>query len=883
MRAQAESTPDTEQRHSRVLTALALAAARLLHLRGPGSGVLGTALPPVLARLGQALDVSRIYVLQLVEGRERTHLQRRFEWHDPDAAVADAAAVPTSMDLASGPLARWLREFRRGGCVFGRLADLPRAERAVLEPSGVRAIALHPVLDDGRLWGLLGIDDCRQERIWLKSELDALRALAELLGGAVGRDRAGVELGRREGMFRLLAESTSDMIVLGERGGTMRYVSPAAEAMLGLPAAALEQRDPLELLHPEDARRVRADLSARPGAVAPERTLVHRLRHRAGHWVWVETRLRLVTDVEGRVQRWVASVRDISERRRMEQQLAAEKERALATLRSIADGVIAVNRAGGVDYLNPAAERSCGWTLAEAQERPVTEVFELVLHGDPPPVAAGADALTRWFLACGDGPVPLRARDGTEHMVQLSVAPIHADAAGAQEGGAQGLVLTFRDTSQAAELLRELAYRASHDSLTGLPNREEFERQLDRLVQDAVANGTAHALCYLDLDQFKLVNDSCGHAAGDALLKDVAAALREALDEGDLVARLGGDEFGVLMPHHGAWEAARKAQALLDALARLRFEWSERQFAIGGSIGVAPVTREAGSRAAVLVSADAACYVAKERGRNRVHVLEPSDVELARRQGEMRWVPRLQTALEVGDFHLQAHAIVPTLEGAPTLRHVEVLLALPGASGRLVPPGEFLPAAQRYGLMGRIDRWVVSQVADWLGRREAMGMAELELVAVNLSGSSLSDPEFRDFVEEQVRLLRAPRQLCFEITESEAVANLAEAADFIHRMKEFGCRFALDDFGSGLSSFAYLKRLPVDFVKIDGQFVREMAHDPVNLAMVEAIHRIGKVMGLRTVAEFVETPAIYEAVRRIGVDYCQGFHFGRPVPLSALD
>lgn len=634
--ANPEPTPDAlEQRHDRVLAALALAAARLLQFRGEDGTLPGTALPPVLARLGHALGVSRVYVLELVAARKDEHRDTQARplsaWTDPEPGLPPASGVAAGLEFSRGPASRWLREFRRGGCVVAPAAALPADEAAVLEAGGVRATALQPLLVGGRLWGILGMDECRRERAWRQSELDALRTLAGILAGALGRDQIG------------------------------------------------------------------------------------------------------------------------------------------------------------------------------------------------------------------------------------------------------------GDATQATELLRELAYRASHDALTGLPNREDFERQLDHLVQDAEANGTAHALCYLDLDQFKLVNDSCGHAAGDALLKGVATTLREALDEGDVVARLGGDEFGVLMPRHDTWEAARKAQALVDALARMRFEWGERQFTIGGSVGVAPVTREAGSRAAVLVAADAACYVAKERGRNRVHVLEPSDVELARRQGEMRWVPRLQTALEVGDFHLQAHAIVPTFDQRPGLRHLEVLLALPGASGRLVPPGEFLPAAQRYGLMGRIDRWVVAQVADWLGRREAAGLAELALVAVNLSGSSLGDPEFRDFVEEQVRLLHAPQQLCFEITESEAVANLAEAADFIRRMKEFGCRFALDDFGSGLTSFAYLKRLPVDFVKIDGQFVREMGHDPVNMAMVEAIHRIGKVMGLRTVAEFVETPAIFEAVRRIGVDYCQGFHFGRPVPLSALD
>lgn len=564
------------------------------------------------------------------------------------------------------------------------------------------------------------------------------------------------------------------------------------------------------------------------------------------------------------------------DRPQLERQLAAEKGRAQIILGAIADGVVSLDARGIVDYLNPAAQRITGWTGAEAIGQPVAEVLPLIGVRDPPTDREPA-ALSAWFRSAAESGVSLRVRDGGERALQLTVSSIIDD-----QGRLQGLVLTFRDTSQTTTLIRELAYRASHDALTSLVNREEFERRLKRLVADAQAGGGPHAICYLDLDQFKLVNDTCGHAAGDALLKDVATALQVLVGENDTLARLGGDEFGLLLPQFATGQAARFAQDVVLALGRLRFEWSDRQFGIGGSIGVAPIGRDSGTLDDVLMAVDAACYVAKERGRNRVHVFEPADTDVARRQGQMRWVPRLQTALEVGDFQLMVQDIVPVPSGTITGRHLEVLICLPDASGRLIPPGEFLPAAQRYGLMGRIDRWVTGQVCEWLHWRAGTHRTLPELVAINLSGSSLSEAEFRDFAEEQVRSLPEGANLCFEITESEAIANLDEASEFISRMKTHGCRFALDDFGSGLSSFAYLKRLPVDYVKIDGQFVRDIARDPISLAMVESIHRIGKVMGMQTIAEFVETEAIWQHVRAVGVDFCQGYYFGPTRPLLSL-
>ena len=560
----------------------------------------------------------------------------------------------------------------------------------------------------------------------------------------------------------------------------------------------------------------------------------------------------------------------------MSQTNAIEKNWSQAILGAIGDGVVSLDARGVVDYLNPSAERITGWTRDAAIGTHVVDVLPLIGLREPP-AHPDATALSAWFHSAADASTILRARDGSEREIQLSVSVL-MDV----HGEPQGLVLTFRDISQTATLMRELAHRASHDSLTGLHNREEFERRLKRMLGDAQSGGGPHALCYVDLDRFKLVNETCGHAAGDALLKEVSAMLRSLAGEDDLIARLGDDAFGLLLPQMSANRAMQIAQKAVGTLEHMRFVWGDRQFAIGGSAGVTAISPDVSGVEEVLIAAGAACHVAKEQGRNRVHLFEPADVDVTRRQGEMRWVPRLQAALEIGDFQLMYQDIVPTPQGSISGRHLEVLICLPDASGRFISPGEFLPAARRYGLMGRIDRWVTAQVGEWLHWRAGSGRSLPELVTINLSGSSFSDPEFRDFAEEQARVLPAAASFCFEITEGEAIANLAEASSFISRMKNHGCRFALDDFGSGLSSFAYLKRLPVDFVKIDGQFVQDVATDPVNFAMVEAIHKIGKIMGLQSIAAQVETQAAFECIRSIGVDYCQGYYFGGLKPLLSL-
>lgn len=843
---------------------------------------LADAMPELLKRLGSAAAVSRAYMFE-VAGDADTGMMiwQRFEWCAEGVSPELHNPALQGTRFADLGFQRWQARMLAGEPVFGAVRDFPEAERDLLQAQGIKSLACLPIHVDGRLSGFIGFDDCVHPRQWTQAELDALHTAADLIGAADQRFRSQRSARERDRLFRILAEQTNDIVSMGDARGVLSYVSPSIRRSLGYAPEEVIGKAFHDFLHPDDSGQFKAALRDPSPGEPVERTLDLRLHHKNGRWVWMETRLNTTPAGDGGILHWVAASHDISERRQFEEALAHQRERALATLGSIADGVITVDAKGRVEYLNPAAAETTGFSLEEAGGHSVQEVLRPDSPRPAPSVDAGLEQIADWYSGFGSSPFGIVGRDGQQRTVQLSIAPIQGGV-GAEPERSRGMVLTFRDTSQTAALLRELAYRASHDSLTGLHNREEFDRQLKQLVQEAVSNGSEHALCYIDLDQFKLINDTCGHRAGDALLKEVSETLRAGLAGGEILARLGGDEFGVLIPYHNVWEAARRAQDLLDHLSRLRFEWNDRLFMIGGSIGVAPIHRDSGDPESVLMAADAACYVAKERGRNRVHVFEPSDVDMARRQGEMRWIPRLQTALEVDDFILFAHDIVPVSDGRPSGRHFEVLIALPGASGKLIPPGEFLPAAQRYGLMGHIDRWVVTKVVSWMLERQARQAPELRMVAVNLSGSSVSDPEFRDFVEEQVALLRQPDWLCFEITESEAVANLSEAREFILRMHSYGCRFALDDFGAGLSSFAYLKRLPVDILKIDGQFVRDIRHDQVNWAMVEAIGHVARVMGLKTVAEFVEDEGIFEACRQIGLDYCQGFYFGRPVPLTTV-
>jgi diguanylate cyclase (GGDEF)-like protein len=428
-----------------------------------------------------------------------------------------------------------------------------------------------------------------------------------------------------------------------------------------------------------------------------------------------------------------------------------------------------------------------------------------------------------------------------------------------------------------------LIYQAAHDSLTGLVNRREFEQRLDRAVLASQQHGRTHALCYMDLDQFKVVNDTCGHVAGDEMLCQLALLLKALMRERDTLARLGGDEFGMLLENCDLEDALKVADECRTAIQRYHFKWSNRIFAVGASIGLVMIDEDAGAAASLLSAADAACYVAKDRGRNQIHVYEQKDSDVIRHRSEMQWVSRIHKALDEERLRLYFQEIRPVSPQGLAARHVEILLRMEDEEDGLVSPMAFIPAAERYALMPQIDRWVVETTLGACGSGLGGRGHDDCVFAVNLSGVSLKSEEFRGHIRALMRAHeRAARQLCFEITETAAIGNLAVVNEFIQELKALGCQFALDDFGSGLSSFTYLKNLKVDYLKIDGAFVKGMASDSVDCSMVEAIHRIGRQVGLRTIAEYVESEAVLEKLREIGVDYAQGNHLHRPEPLENL-
>ncbi|NWG39034.1 MAG: EAL domain-containing protein [Hydrogenophilaceae bacterium] len=428
-----------------------------------------------------------------------------------------------------------------------------------------------------------------------------------------------------------------------------------------------------------------------------------------------------------------------------------------------------------------------------------------------------------------------------------------------------------------------LIYQAAHDSLTGLVNRREFELRLDRAVVASQQHGRTHALCYMDLDQFKIVNDTCGHAAGDEMLCQLSLLLKALMRERDTLARLGGDEFAILLENCDLDDALKVAEQCRAAVQRYHFKWENRIFGVGASIGLVMIDRDAGTAANLLSSADAACYVAKDRGRNQIHVYEQKDSDLVRHRNEMLWVSRIHKALDDKRLRLFWQEIRPVSPTAEEARHFELLLRMQDEDGKLVLPMAFIPAAERYSLMPQIDSWVLETTLNACGIFLDQSIRGNCVFAINLSGVSLKSLEFRNHL---ISLLQSRehlgKHLCFEITETAAIGNLAVVNDFIQNLKQIGCRFALDDFGSGLSSFTYLKNLNVDFLKIDGAFVKNMATDSVDYSMVEAIHRIGQQVGLKTVAEYVESEAVMACLRKIGVDFAQGSYLHRPEPLETL-
>jgi diguanylate cyclase (GGDEF)-like protein/PAS domain S-box-containing protein len=585
----------------------------------------------------------------------------------------------------------------------------------------------------------------------------------------------------------------------------------------------------------------------------------------------------MVRDGAGSALYCEGTVTDVTQRKAAERALYEEKERAEVTLKSIGDAVVTTDASGNVLYLNPVAEQLTGWERRLARGRPVEEVIPLKDDANGELVESPVlRCLREGRLATLAENSVLVNRDGLAIAIQDSAAPIRD-----HDGNVVGAVLVFHDVSRERQLHRKLSYHASHDSLTGLINRREFEERVSQALRN-VKQGTErdYALLYMDLDQFKIVNDTCGHAAGDLLLRQMAELLQARVRTSDVVGRLGGDEFAVLLADCTLEKARELADLLREAVAGFRFSWQEGSMQVGVSIGIVPLCAESENIGSLFSAADVACYVAKDLGRNRVHVYEEGD-SVARHE-EMQWVTRISRAREQERFELYYQPIVPIGKTERVFPQFELLLRMRDERGELVSPNTFIPAAERYNLMQGLDRWVISEVLDSLIYRPQMN-CEPYMLAVNVSGTTLNDAKFLDYLQSELAAAQIDEgTLCFEITETAAISNLDRTVQFMRTLKERGCRFSLDDFGTGLSSLTYLKNLPVDYVKIDGQFIRNVLRDAADESVVEAIAKMAAAFKIHTIAERVESRDVLARLAEIGIAYAQGFFIAVPQPVSDL-
>ncbi|MFK5985976.1 MAG: EAL domain-containing protein [Pseudomonadota bacterium] len=567
---------------------------------------------------------------------------------------------------------------------------------------------------------------------------------------------------------------------------------------------------------------------------------------------------------------------DISLRKKIEQSLFSEKEKFLVTLNSIMDGVITVDLDEKITYINPDAMRLSGWYESQISGHLFTDIIKLLNSNvNQAPENIVQECLKKGHIVSHKEPLLIMHRDGYVTTVKETVAPMFD-----QMDKVIGAVIVLHDVTETYHLEQKLSYQATHDTLTGLINRTEFEVRLNHIINIAYSDKISHAMLYIDLDNFKIINDTCGHIAGDQLLRQITYLFKDKLRRRDVLARLGGDEFGAILDGCPISMAEKIAQEICQQVNNYNFIWENHDYTIGVSIGVVPINEESDRVDSILSKADASCYAAKDMGRNQVHVYQSDDLDLIAKQGEMLWVSRINKALKNDRFVLYFQLIKPVFHSEGL--HFEILIRMLDEHDNIISPGHFLPAAEHYDLIRKIDRWVISKTFDWLTTHPDV-YERVNLCSINLSGNSIVDPNFIYFITQKLTENKIDAtKICFEVTETVAINNLLFASRFIDTLKEMGCVFSLDDFGSGMSSFGYLKQLNVDFLKIDGQFIKDILLDPIDEAMVNSINEIGHIMGLQTIAEYVESDEIYNKIKSMGIDFAQGYGLARPHPLKQL-
>jgi diguanylate cyclase (GGDEF)-like protein/PAS domain S-box-containing protein len=739
-------------------------------------------------------------------------------------------------------------------------------QRRQLQAVGQLSQQLQRIAIGGSLGGRVEVGSPRPE-------LSALVTAVNHLLTRAGAERDGVRATPR--LFAELGERIHEAVLIHR--DVILYANRQFAALVGAERGELAGRRLADLVAPEYAELVNENIRRRlAGEPAAERyevevlgrdAQVSRLEITSGPIEYDGGHALLVTGVEILPTQTVESLRLRSE---------GESGVHLLALNSLAEAVITTDASGKITYLNPAAERLSALPAEQALGRTLEEIFSLVdetdrrLLSDPVRQALASGAP----VSLGRRALAVARSNGNERSIELSASPVRNAA---QE--LVGAVVLLHDVSELRGLARQMSYQATHDALTGLVNRREFERRLEEAIESGHRGDGQHVLCYLDLDRFKVVNDTSGHLAGDSMLREVAKLLRDAVRDSDTVARLGGDEFGMLLIGCPLEKARQIADDVCRSVSDYRFVWRDKIFNIGVSVGLVEISRESGRLEELLAAADSACYVAKKQGSGKVAVYSARDEALARHSGEIQWLQRLQIALKDNRFQLFSQPIVPAYGGDGGGPAMEVLVRLQDEEGEQLPPAEFLRAAERYRLMGLIDRWVVQTTLAALGRG-AMPVAADRCVAINVSGQTLGDTQFLEFVVECLDSTGVvPAQVCFEISETAVVANLEHARRFVGVLHGMGCQFALDDFGSGVGSFSNLKSLPMDYLKIDGSFIRNLARDSVNQAMVAAMIKLARTLNFKVIAEQVEDSAALEAARRMGVDFVQGYAVGRPQPL----
>lgn len=703
-----------------------------------------------------------------------------------------------------------------------------------------------------------------------------LSGLADIaLEALLIRERAIDTIQEKSTMLAAIVDGTDDAIVSKTLGGIVTSWNKGATQIFGYSEEEMVGKD-IKTIFPDECFSEETYFIDKMKRGEPISHYETERLHKSGKRVNISASLSPIKNSVGEVIGVAKIARDITDQKALQNQFAAQHEQLRVTMDSIGDAVITTDCKGVVQYINHVAVKLSGWRFDEAVGQPLEKVFNIINENTRLPCESPvAICLQRNEVVGLANHTVLIHRDGHEYGIEDSAAPIKDKA-----GTTLGVVLVFHDVTAQREMANEISYRATHDSLTDLINRDEFELHLKKLINNQRNRAAYHALMYIDLDQFKVINDACGHHAGDTVLKDTSAILCQLVRNSDMVARIGGDEFAIILKDCTEEKALQIANDICKKVGGYRFQFDEKLYQIGASIGMVVIDNHWTSVSEIAQAADNACLEAKRTGRNRVHVHVDNDEALAQRKQSLQWASRITHALEHDGFALFSQRILPLNHKA--LLHAEVLVRMKDEAGDLVPPGAFLPAAERFHLISRIDRWVVKATFEWM-RDNSNGFDHFDSVSINLSGQSLVDLTFHEYTKALITTIDIDySKVCFEITETSVITNINDANQFIASLQAYGIKFSLDDFGSGASSFGYLNNLNVDYLKIDGQFIQDLLDNKIGQATVRCITEVAKITNAKTIAEWVDNEAVEDMLGRMGVDFTQGYLKHKPAPINHM-